>query len=138
LKEGLNWTSPDGSVANAVYKLHALNLVGGTDIHPPLTIEAQADAQTFAGRPPAVFIPSRQEQRAALLLATPKGAAGTPGKKTLFTAFAMTHEEHDETHGWLLAYDVTAFRQTAAWTTTPGGLGAGGPGRRRSWPAVPS
>jgi outer membrane protein assembly factor BamB len=121
----VNWTSPDGTVANAVYQLHAVNLVDGSEPHPPITIEAKADVPPSPGRQPATFVPSRQKQRAALLLATPNAADGTPGRKTLFIAFAMTHEEHDDTHGWLIAYDVATFRKTAAWTTTPNGLGGG-------------
>jgi hypothetical protein len=37
----------------------------------------------------------------------------------------MTHEDHDPTHGWLIAFDIPTFRRTAAWCTTPNGAGSG-------------
>src|SRR5205807_9967222 len=66
----------------------------------------------------ATFNPSRQKQRPALLLTTKPA-------KTLFVAFSMTHETHDTTHGWVIAFDVERFRRTAAWCTTPHGAGSG-------------
>jgi len=117
----VNWTSTDGSVAQAVFQLHALNLADGTDLHPPLTIQAAATDQ---GAPAARLVPSRQKQRPGLLLTTPKGGGG-PSRKTLFVAFSMTHEEGDTTHGWVIAFDTASFQQTAAWTTSPNGAGAG-------------
>jgi outer membrane protein assembly factor BamB len=120
----VNWTSPDGTVDKAEFQLHDLNIVNGQeDGHPPLTIEATADAQT-AGQKSAEFIASRQKQRASVLLASAKDASGA-ARKTLFVAFGMTHEEHDPTHGWLIAYDIGTFRKTAAWCTTPNGTGSG-------------
>src|SRR5205823_3605142 len=80
-----------------------------------LTIEATADGQAAPGAAPARFVPSRQKQRASLLLTKVQEQAGSPVRKTLFVGFGMTHEEHDPTHGWLIAYDVGEFRRTAAW-----------------------
>jgi len=118
------WTSPDGSVAKAVYELHEINIKSGAPGRPAIRIHASADAQTAPGKTPAKFTPSKQKQRAALLLTTTRDAGGTE-HKTLFAAFAMTHEEGDTSHGWLIAFDVNAFRQTAAWCTTPHGQGCG-------------
>jgi hypothetical protein len=64
-----------------------------------------------------------------LLLTEVKGAGGAPARNTLFMACGLTHE-HDlpgdpPVDGWLIAFDVETFRQTAAWCTTPHGLGAG-------------
>jgi outer membrane protein assembly factor BamB len=115
------WTSPDGSVANAVHRLHALDITTGAAAHPPLEIAADATAQ---GKPQVRFLSSHQKQRAALLLTRMRDGAGQM-RKTLFVGCAMTHEEHDPSHGWLIAYDVDQFRQTAAWCTTPNGSGSG-------------
>ncbi|HEY7426989.1 MAG TPA: hypothetical protein VH682_22330 [Gemmataceae bacterium] len=107
------WTSPDGTLAKSAYQLHELNLADGSKVRNPLTIATPPlPAST------ATFNASRQKQRAALLL-TNKPA------KTLFVAFSMTHEEHDTTHGWVIAFDVADFRRTAAWCTTPQGAGSG-------------
>jgi outer membrane protein assembly factor BamB len=110
----VNWTSPDGSVKKAHHQLHALDISTGSHIHPPLDIVASSQ-----GTSNPKFVSSLQKQRAALLLVK-QGAT-----RTLFIPFAMTHEEGGATHGWLLAYDVGQFRQTAAWCTTPNGLGSG-------------
>jgi len=115
------WTSPDGTRIKAVYQLHEVDITDGKSLRNT-EIQASADQQTTPGRPAAQFVPSRQKQRSALLLTSTGGA---PARKTLFVAFAMTHEEGDTTHGWLIAYDVGTLQRTAAWCTTPNGAGAG-------------
>jgi PQQ enzyme repeat len=115
------WTSQGGSVASAIHQLHAIDIRNGQPVHNPLTIAADAQAQ---GKPQVRLIPSHQKQRSSLLLTTTKGPGGE-NRKTLFVAFAMTHEEHDPAHGWVVAYDLADFRQTAAWCTTPNGSGCG-------------
>jgi hypothetical protein len=72
-----------------------------------------------------MFVPSRQKQRASLLLTKVQERSGSSVRKTLFVGFGMTHEEHDPTHGCVIAYDVGEFRRTAAWCTTPHGTGCG-------------
>lgn len=116
------WTSPDGTVANAQHQLNALDITTGKPLHPPLTITANASAQ---GVPNVVFHPPHQKQRASLVLTQTRDAAGAE-QKTLFVAYATTNEGGDpQTHGWIIAFDVQAFRQTAAWCTTPHGGGCG-------------
>jgi len=116
------WTSPDGSLANAQFQVHALDIATGQRRHPPMTIAADATAQ---GVPGVTLVPSRNKQRAALLLTTTRDAGGVE-HKTLFAAFSVTHETGDpRSHGWIIAFDVAAFRQTAAWCTTPRGHGCG-------------
>ena len=120
------WTSQNGSVAKAQFQVHALDIATGQPRQQPITIAADAAAQ---GAPGVLFAPSRNKQRAALLLTTTPAAGGAGGAatKTLFAAFATTHENPDDpgTHGWIIAFDVDAFRQTAAWCTTPHGNGCG-------------
>ena len=59
-----------------------------------------------------------------LLLTTTRDAGGTE-HKTLFAAFSVTNEDDPTSHGWIIAFDVDAFRQTAAWCATPHGGGCG-------------
>jgi outer membrane protein assembly factor BamB len=116
------WTSPDGSLAKAQFQVHALDIATGQQAKPPITVAANAAAQ---GAPGKALVPSRNKQRAALLLTATSDAAGAE-HKTLFAAFSVTHEEGDPTsHGWVISFDVDAFRQTAAWCTTPNGQGCG-------------
>jgi hypothetical protein len=114
------WTSTDGSVGKAAYELHEVDLATGNALRK-VEIAATAPQQQVKGKPLATFVPSKQKQRASLLL----GAVGVPAKPTVFIGFGMTHEEGDPTHGWLLAYDVATLKQTGAWCTTPGGTGSG-------------
>jgi outer membrane protein assembly factor BamB len=114
------WTSLDGSLAKAVYELHEVDLVTGNALRK-IEIVATAPQQQVIGKPLATFVPSKQKQRASLLL----GTVGAPAKPTVFIGFGMTHEDKDPTHGWLLAYDVATLKQTGAWCTTPGGTGSG-------------
>ncbi len=115
------WTSQEGTVNNAVHQLHAIDIATGNQVHQPLAIAADATEQ---GKPQVRFLSSHQKQRAALLLTRTRDNAGGT-RKTLFIGCAMTHEEHDPAHGWIIAYDVDQFRQTAAWCTTPNGSGSG-------------
>jgi hypothetical protein len=108
----VNWSSPDGTIRNAVHRLHAVDIVTGA-VRRSIPITATSDLAT----PPrtAAFVTSRQKQRSALLLVKPTGAA----KPVLFMACSMTSESDPSTHGWLIAFDLNEFRQTAAWCTTP-------------------
>jgi outer membrane protein assembly factor BamB len=113
----VNWSSPDGTQAKASHRLHALSLVDGSPRHAPLAIGG-----SVAGTP-SQFHTTRQKQRSALLLAQP--SAGWP-RKTLFVASGVTQEHDDPSlHGWVLAFDATDFRHTAAWATTPTGQMSG-------------
>ena len=126
------WTSPDGTVANANYRLHEVDITSGltgpvhsAGLRPPIDIAASAPDQVAAGKPVPKFVGSRQKQRAALLLVAPNTDGSGIKRKTLFMACGMTHEEGDTTHGWLIAFDLDTFRSTAAWCTTPNGHGGG-------------
>jgi outer membrane protein assembly factor BamB len=107
------WTSSDGTVPKAVFNLHEIDISSGSIVrHIPI------DTPPIPGST-AKFLPSKQKQRAALLLTT------TATRKTIFVACGMTHEEGDPSHGWVLAFDIATFRRTAAWCTTPHGSGSG-------------
>ena len=116
------WTSADGSVANAHYDLHQLNITDGSKLKA-LRIQATAPEQADPGEAPAAFIPSKQKQRSSLLLTSPTLNGSV--RKTIFIPFGMTHEEHDPSHGWLIAVDIKDFRISAAWCTSPHQTGVG-------------
>jgi outer membrane protein assembly factor BamB len=116
------WTSPDGTVANAVHELHEVDITSG-QATGKIKMTASAASQTAPGHAPATFVSAKQKQRAALLLTS----VSTGGKRTkvLLIGCGMTHEEGDPTHGWLLAFELDPLRSTAAWCTTPNGSGSG-------------
>ena len=114
----LNWTSPDGTRANASHHLNALDIASGIAVHPPLAIQATA-------LPNAHFKSPNQKQRSALLLTPLRQPAGPHVKKTLIMACGMTGESTPGDHGWVIAFDVDSFHQIAAWTSTPKTLAGG-------------
>ena len=109
-------TTPDGSMQNGQFRLHALKLGDGTDAHAPLTITASANG--------ANFTPSMQKQRSALLLIRAP-ASGGGSRKTLIMAGGLNKELAVTGHGWVLAFDLQDFRRTAAWIPTPASHGGG-------------
>ncbi len=114
----VSWSSPDGTRDHAVHQLASLNIATGQSVHQPLTIHASAGTNVQFDSP-------QQKQRPALLLSPLRQPAGAHVKKTLFVAFAQTDESSTSTHGWVMAFDVDTFRQTASWCTTPDTFGAG-------------
>jgi outer membrane protein assembly factor BamB len=118
----VNWTSPDRSIRRSLFQLSAVDITSGQKISS-LRVKARGDSQVAPGTPVPQFIAKKQKQRASLLLVTPDNSK--IARKTLFLACGMLHEEGDPTHGWVIAYDVDTFRQTAAWCTTPNGTGSG-------------
>ena len=123
----VNWSSPDRSISKATHQLHALDIADGHPRHPALPIAARS---TEAGST-AKFDSPRQKQRSALLLVPLESPPVNPKKKTLFMACGMTQEQ-GPVHGWVIAFDVDTFTQTAAWSTTPkssaGGIWQAGQG----------
>jgi PQQ enzyme repeat len=114
----LNWASPDGTQAKASHRLNALDISSGTQVHPPLTIQASAG-------PNVRFNSPEQKQRSALLLTPLRQPVGPHVKKTLLMACGMTGEATKGDHGWLMAFDVDSFHEIAAWTATPKSLAGG-------------
>lgn len=116
------WTSAGGSVAKAEYQLHELDITSG-EKRRMLLIQATAPEQAGPGEAPATFIPSKQKQRASLLLTGPTFNGEV--RKTLFIGFGMTHEDNDPSHGWLIAVDLKNFKVSAVWCTSPHLTGVG-------------
>ena len=86
--------------------------------HPAIPIKANAQAQNSQ----ATLTSPKQKQRSALLLTAPEFNGEV--RKTLFIAFATTHEE-ETSHGWVVAVDLKTFQVSAAWCTSPNGAGVG-------------
>ncbi len=142
----VNWTSPTGSIADSFYQLHALNLADGKEReHSPVKIEATYTS----GAVTALFKPTAQKQRSALLLLPAENSHMHPAGSvtvlsghgamsehshaappqthppTLIIACGQFGENADGQHGWVLAYDPITLVQTAAFSTTPGNGGGG-------------
>ncbi len=137
----VNWTSPDTSVKNSSFVLHALNLADGKEkANSPRPIEASAQIGN------AKFLPNGQKQRSALLMlplpnahmqpagtAALSGAMGmdappppiNPAAEVLVMACGMQNENSDGEHGWLIAFDPVTLKTTAAFCTTPTTGGGG-------------
>ncbi len=113
-----NTVDPKNGPNNTVHRLHAVSLVDGSQRQNPIEIAATATASDGST---TAFTSIKQKQRAALLLVPLAGSS----KKTLFMACGQTQESLPNTHGWVVAFDVDTFQQTAAWCTTPNGSGAG-------------
>lgn len=114
----VNWSSPDGTRANAVHSLNDLDITNGNPKHAqPLLIKGKSGAATFQS--------AQQKQRSALLLSPLRQPPGPHVKKTLFMATGMTSENSKTLHGWIMVFDVDSFKQTGAWCTTPKTSGGG-------------
>jgi hypothetical protein len=114
----VSYSSADGTQNNAAHRLHALRLRDGKDRKPPILV--QGTTRNAAGQP--VALSQTQKQRAALLLV--RSGQEPNVHKTLFVAF--TGGEHPGApHGWVIAFDVESFQQTAAWAATPNTWGGG-------------
>ena len=107
--------------------LNALRLRDGHLRHKPLVIGASmvnSTGQTISLNPV-------QKQRSALLLVPLRGTPHPPAHKILYVAFTGAEEmppggtPPTVNHGWVIAFDVTAWRQTAAWNVTPSSFGGG-------------
>lgn len=94
---------------------HQVNLNTMQEIGHPQPIQASV----VNGQGLTVSLKPDQKQRAALLLVPLRGA-----HKTLFIA-TTGGENPGSPHGWMVAFDVDSFTQTAAWVSTPSSFGGG-------------
>jgi len=108
-----NWMlQPNGQPA---LFLHQIDINRMQEIGQPKPIQASMKNQQ--GR--TVTLQPNQKQRAALLLVPLRGH-----HKTLFIA-TTGGESPGAPHGWMVAFDVDTFTQTAAWVSTPSTFGGG-------------
>jgi len=108
------WMSPDGSPGNVQHWLHALSIVDGHAVHPPLDLEG-ATYDPGHGQPQQKFASATRKQRASLLLVS----------GTVFIAFGSLFETNRDSWGWIIACDTSAWRISAAWAGAAKGFGAG-------------
>src|SRR5262249_34666547 len=117
----VNWmVGPDQKPA---LFLHQIGLMDGKEIGNPVAIlatltDSNGQAVEDAKGNPVVLHPD-QKQRAALLLVPLRGQ-----HKTLFIA-TTGGENPGSPHGWIVAFDMDSFTQTAAWVSTPKSFGGG-------------
>lgn len=109
----VNWTIDANK--KRLLRVHALNLEDGKEPKPAIGI--QASMTNAAGK--TVTLGQGQKQRAALLLVPLQGQ-----HKTLYAAFTGG-ENPGAPHGWVVAFDIDTFQQTAAWVSTPNSFGGG-------------
>jgi outer membrane protein assembly factor BamB len=112
------WVTPDGSVAKARHFLHAISIVDGNDVHPPVDLE-DASYEPGHGLPVQQFRSAERKQRSALLLTS------IGGVKTVFAGFGTIAEGSDTARGWIIACAPEPFELTASWASTAKGHGGG-------------
>jgi hypothetical protein len=121
----VNWMTqeaPPGPPQRSLFA-HRIDLTTMQEIGSPIPIQAaltdeQGKPVLDARGKPVVLHPD-QKQRATLLLIPLRGT-----HKTLF--IATTGGEHPgDPHGWIVAFDIDSFTETAAWVSTPSGFGGG-------------
>jgi hypothetical protein len=107
----------DDEGGTLVYRLHALNILTGQDISPPIVIRASAPG-TGAGSSGGTvsFNAGLNRQRTGLVLANGK----------VYVAFS-SFCDNGNYHGWILsyAYNGSAFQQVNAYAVTPNGIQGG-------------
>jgi hypothetical protein len=107
----------DDEGGNPVYRLHALNIVTGQDISPPIVIQASAPG-TGAGSSGGTvsFNAGLNRQRAGLVLANGK----------VYVAFSSFCDVGNY-HGWILSYTYngSSFQQVNAYDVDPNGIQGG-------------
>lgn len=126
----VNWLSDDATHQARSLRVNAVRLSDGK---PPdgkqSALPIQASVTNQAGQ--VISLNQVQKQRAALLLVPLDGKPTPPAHKMLYVA--MTGDEAppangDATksnHGWVIAFDVDAWKQTATWLATPSSFGGG-------------
>ena len=108
--------------------LHALDITTLQDKVAPVQITAQVAGTGYGtghtgdnDGQHVFFVPSKENQRPAVTLVN----------GVLYLAFA-SHEDYDDYHGWVLAYNASSLTQIAAYNDTPngrrGGIWMGGQG----------
>jgi len=116
---------PNNTIYVLVQRLHALDIGSGVERCSPAVIDASVSG-TGAGNSGGTirFNPTREVQRSGLLLAN----------GVVYISWC-SYCDNDPYHGWILAYDPTAWHKSGFSTLLPMECGAAsgwvGPGRRR-------
>jgi hypothetical protein len=109
--------SYDDEGGNLIYRLHALNIVTGQDISPPIVIQGSVPG-TGAGSSggTVAFNPNLERQRSSLVFANGK----------IYIAFA-SFCDNGSYHGWIFGYSYngSSFQQVNIYNDSPNGIQAG-------------
>ena len=109
----VNWVAQNNK--NPTLFAHRVDLGKMVEVGQPKPIQASVVNEQGV----TVSLRPDQKQRAALLLVPLRGA-----NKTLFIA-TTGGENPGSPNGWMVAFDVDTFTQTAAWVSTPSSFGGG-------------
>lgn len=120
----VNWIATSNDHKSHALRLHRIRLDDGTEINPPGlpitgTLNGADGKPAIDARGKPVELQAGQKQRAALLLSPLHGT-----HKTLFIGITGGETPGDP-HGWLAAFDLDTFTETAAIPTTQLGFGGG-------------
>lgn len=111
----VSWNSLDGTMANAHYTLHAINLGSGSEAFPPVSLDA-ATYQPPGNYPLQKLKGVARKQRCGLLLTKVNGV------KTIFIGAGSFLESLDTNQGWVIAVDITNVIKppfvSAAWCSS--------------------
>lgn len=116
-----NWVVSPTDNTKTVLQVHALALIDGHE-QPNSPQPIEASLTLAPGH--EVKLGQGQKSRAALLLTSLTGQPQSPAHKILYVAFTGGEVPGDP-HGWVVAFDTTTFKQTAAWVSTPSSFGGG-------------
>ena len=125
----VNWLSDQQTHQSRAFRLNAIRLSDGQPQAGKAALPIQASITNQAGQ--ELSLNQVQKQRAALLLVPLKGKAPPAAHKILYVAFtgAESPPQHGDptkaNHGWVVAFDVDDWKQTAAWISTPSSFGGG-------------
>ena len=109
-----SWSSPNHTVKNASFHIHALKISDGTLIRPPESLQGVV-YKPPGGLPEQRFNSAARKQRAALTLSQVKDGHGK-FHKILWIAFGSVKETGLEARGWVVAIDLETWSKTA-WTS---------------------
>jgi outer membrane protein assembly factor BamB len=125
----VDWDTNDAAHQNRSIHLNAIRLNDGQRPPEKPALLIQASMTNSAGQ--VISLNQVQKQRAALLLTLLQSQAVAPGSRTLNVAFTGTEapsgdgDPRKALHGWVVAFDVDAWKQAGAWVSTPNTFGGG-------------
>jgi outer membrane protein assembly factor BamB len=122
------WLSDSGTHQQRTLQLVALNLSDGQPApgKPPLAISGSFNNQSGL----EITLNPVQKQRAALLLVPLQGQLPN-APKMLYVAFTGSEQPPEDgnpqnaNHGWVIAFDINQWKETASWISTPSSFGGG-------------
>lgn len=114
----VTWSSPHGTLDDAVHTFHAIRLEDGAPAALPLSLEGITYEPGY-GFPAQQFKSTQRKQRSSLTF------TNIAGVKTVFIPFGTIRETADNARGWIIAIDLASNRVGAAFTTTSKYFGGG-------------